>query len=631
MKLTSEKSWADLSRDRYLWAEESFAAFLQKFDAERLIQASDNASRQVSVILYGPAQVGKTSLILTLLGIRDDCFTEVNTLLRGGQALGTMSTARTYRYRMAKDDFWYFSHCDNAQIPLNNEEAVAIFAGFRQEVEQGVREFESVDVFLPRRFFDLEQQDRVQLLIRDLPGTHSTNPNEQYYVKMLASRYMASADVVLLTGKVDGLAFLKSEELDNTLLNNWHWQQHRYKIVLTRAYSNATLQDLIKQKRFDKKAMRSFLLEQINTMELGLAESISKLIYPVECGHTWLEINARNDEFAHKCRELRRDVLQDLLDSLCQASNPLTRLRTGYALPRIIEQQMAEDQRYHEMETSLLHKQLSRLQKYITLYKERVTEYSDKTVELKRKMNEALQRYANALSISFHENRNDQQEDQLFHSSATPSLDTLKSRIQNNLNNYMKQWCELIMEHQLSVEKMPEMVNLNRVLNRLNSYWFDTYFLKKTCRKDEGDIEYAVKEDVSCLNVKYRQLVTEKFSSEEKKLKKKIIKNERIEHRLMRVVDYLLGKEKQIQERLDRMSHEFDISQARDSMRLQESKNFLHVIVQAKNDRAREIEKNARNVTISRSERLAWLLMYKALINDFDYVKSLYEESCKVE
>jgi len=624
MKLTAEKSWADLIQDRYQWAEDSFTTFLQKFDAERLIQTSDKSSRQVSVILYGPAQVGKTSLILTLLGIRDDCFTAVNTLLRGGQGLGTMSTARTYRYRMAKDDFWYFSHCHNGETRLSDEEAVAVFAGFRKEVEQGVREFESVDVFLPRRFFDPEFQGSAQLLIRDLPGTHSTNANEQYYVNVLANRYLASADVVLLTGKADALTFLKPEELDNAMLNDWHWQRHRYKIVLTRAYSDATIQCLIKHRRFDKTAMRSFLLEQINTMELGLPDSISEQIYPVECGHTWLAINACNDEFSRQCREIRRDVLQDLLASLHQASNPLSRLRTGYALPHIIQQQMAEDKRYYETEKSLLYKQRSRLQEHVEMYRKQVDSNNEKKKRITRRREELLLMCDEALSKTIYEHSP-------FSRNSSPSLDTLKSRIISYFDNYAKQWNSLQADYLLPLERVPEITNLVRVLNRLNGYWFDTYFREKTRREDEAEIELSGIKDAKCLTEIFHQRIKVKFSIEERALNKKIAKNERIVLRLERIVAQLLEKVQQIQAQIDRITHEFDVSKARNSQRQQESKNFLNVIIKAKNERAREIEFNAKKTDITRSERLAWILMYKALSNDFNYVKSLDKESCKVE
>ncbi|AIA71738.1 hypothetical protein WFQ12_21665 [Yersinia enterocolitica] len=630
MKLTSEKSWADLIQERYQWAEESFVAFLQKFDAQRLIQTTDNASRQVSVILYGPAQVGKTSLILTLLGIRDDRFTELNTLLRGEQDLGTMSTARTYRYRMAKDDFWYFSHRENGTTRFNDHEAKAIFADFRLEVEQGVRDFDSVDVFLPRRFFD-QQQRSAQLLIRDLPGTHSTNTNEQYYVNLLASHYLASADVVLLTGKADALSFLKPEELNNALLNDWHWQRHRYKVVLTRAYSDATLQNRIKKERFDKKAMRTFLLQQINTMGLDLPESIGELIYPVECGHTWLAINAKDDEFARQCRDLRRDVLQDLLDSLHQASNPLSRLRTGYALPHIIEQQIAVEKGHYETEKALLRKQLLRLEDYIDMYQERVSRNSDKHQKLTEKQQALFQKRDEVLSKDFGEHPNDSHKLLQTIAYVSPSLDFLKSQISEYREMYTKRWNDLQENYQLTLERVPEMVNLEQVLARLNGYWFDTYFREKTRRIDQNEIEEACLKDANSLTTSFHERIKGKFEAEERILNKKIVKNERIERRLVRIVAQLLKKMEHTQSRLVGIKQEFDISLTRYSQRHHESKNFLNVILSAKNTRAHEIECHAKSPNISRSERLAWLLMYKALNNDFDYVKSLDEESSKVE
>ena len=617
MKLTAEKSWADLINERYRWAEESFVAFLQKFDAQRLIQATDNSSRQVSVILYGPAQVGKTSLILTLLGIRDDRFTELNTLLRGEQELGTMSTARTYRYRMAKDDFWYFSHRENGTTPFSDQEAKAIFADFRLEVEQGTRDFDSVDVFLPRRFFDRERRS-ARLLIRDLPGTHSTNTNEQYYVNVLASRYLASADVVLLTGKADALSFLKPEELNNALLNDWHWQRHRFRIVLTRAYSDGTLQNRIKKERFDKKAMRTFLLQQINTMDLNLPENIDELIYPVECGHTWQAINNRDDEFARQCRELRQDVLEDLLDSLHQASNPLSRLRTGYALPHIIEQQIAAEKKHYETETALLQTKLLRLKALLCMYQNRVNRNHENQQNLTEKR-QTLIRYRNDTLI----------EDinvAMYNAPVSPSPDELKRQICHYREIYTERWYHLLEHHHLPLEKMPEMVCLEKVSARLNSYWVDTYFRKKTRHNDQNEIEEARRKDGNTLTALFHEHIKRKFGAEERVLNKKIVKSERTGRRLVHIVAQLHKKMEHAQLRLVEIAQAFDMSLTRYSHQYHESKNFLDVILSAKNARAREIECYIKSPDISRSERLGWLLMYKALNNDFNYVKYLDEE-----
>ena len=625
MKLTSKKSWTDLHQDRYRWAEESFTAFLRKFDAERLIQTANNASKQVSVVLYGPAQVGKTSLILTLLGIRDDCFNELNTLLRGEEKLGNASTARTYRYRMAKDNFWYFSNRDHGRERLQDDEAKAFFAELREEVEQGMRNLESVDVFLPRRFFEPEVHNSTQLLIRDLPGTHAANANEQYYVNLLANRYLASADVVLLTGKADALTFLRPEELDNPLLNDWHWQRHRYKIVLTRAYSDATLKARIVQQNDDKATLQAFLLAQVNTLDLGLPDDMSELIYPVECGHTWLAITARDDEYARRCRKLRREVLQDLLTSLCQASNPLARLRTGYALPQIISQQMAAEQALFDVQVALLDKQITHLENDLEIYRQRTSSTAEKLAQLDASLREVERAREDALSQSFSLAVLD------IGYVFTPSLDMFKSKIDAYRNGFKKLWDDLLDTWELPLERVPETTNLDKVLNRLNGYWFDRYFLDKTREEDRKEIEAAQRKDVSCLTALFYQRIKFKLDADILAIKQAVTKSERTARRLTHVHSLLLNKLARTAARRAHIATAFTASVAVNTQRHQESKNFLNVILSAKNDRASEIERHVRNPAISRSERLGWLLMFKALTNDFDYVKSLRTESSHLE
>ena len=625
MKLTSKKSWTDLHQDRYRWAEESFTAFLRKFDAERLIQTANNASKQVSVVLYGPAQVGKTSLILTLLGIRDDCFNELNTLLRGEEKLGNASTARTYRYRMAKDNFWYFSNRDHGRERLQDYEAKAFFAELREEVEQGMRNLESVDVFLPRRFFDPEVHNSTQLLIRDLPGTHAANANEQYYVNLLANRYLASADVVLLTGKADALTFLRPEELDNPLLNDWHWQRHRYKIVLTRAYSDATLKARIVQQNDDKATLQAFLLAQVNTLDLGLPDDMSELIYPVECGHTWLAITARDDEYARRCRKLRREVLQDLLTSLCQASNPLARLRTGYALPQIISQQMAAEQALFDVQVALLDKQITHLENNLEIYRQRTSSTAEKLAQLDASLREVERAREDALSQSFSLEVLD------IGYVFTPSLDMFKSKIDAYRNGFKKLWDDLLDTWELPLERVPETTNLDKVLNRLNGYWFDRYFLDKTREEDRQEIEAAQRKDVNCLTALFYQRIKFKLDADILAIKQAVTKGERTARRLTHVHSLLVNKLARTAARRAHIATAFTASVAVNTQRHQESKNFLNVILSAKNDRASEIERHVRNPAISRSERLGWLLMFKALTNDFDYVKSLRTESSHLE
>lgn len=76
----------ELFKERSLWQKDAF----DRIKAS-LLTARDNAFLQYDgmqesylVVVYGPSQIGKTSLILKLIGIRDDndCFQKVSQTLR---------------------------------------------------------------------------------------------------------------------------------------------------------------------------------------------------------------------------------------------------------------------------------------------------------------------------------------------------------------------------------------------------------------------------------------------------------------------------------------------------------------------------------------------------------------------
>ena len=70
---------------------------------------SGTHSHEVRVVLYGPTQVGKTTLILRLLGLSDETTKEAQRVLRGGRGHGKSATASVTRYRLTHHDAWSWS------------------------------------------------------------------------------------------------------------------------------------------------------------------------------------------------------------------------------------------------------------------------------------------------------------------------------------------------------------------------------------------------------------------------------------------------------------------------------------------------------------------------------------------
>lgn len=88
--------WLRKFRQRNDWAQRAYDRFITEVDPE--LVGDFTRSEHITVVVYGTTQVGKTTLILDLLGIRKEVLPAVGKILRGGQQLGKSSTASPIRY-----------------------------------------------------------------------------------------------------------------------------------------------------------------------------------------------------------------------------------------------------------------------------------------------------------------------------------------------------------------------------------------------------------------------------------------------------------------------------------------------------------------------------------------------------
>ena len=71
-------------------------------------------------ILYGKSQVGKTTLILALMGIKSDSFKKVEDILRAGREKGKSSTSIAIKYGYSNDSFWYINKDRTDEVDIAN-------------------------------------------------------------------------------------------------------------------------------------------------------------------------------------------------------------------------------------------------------------------------------------------------------------------------------------------------------------------------------------------------------------------------------------------------------------------------------------------------------------------------------
>ena len=90
--------WEQRYEGRTDWAENAVAQHLEGFDPEVRDRLATR-DREATIALYGPTQVGKTTLILKMLGVSDAAALTVGEVLRGGRPAGESATATAMRYR----------------------------------------------------------------------------------------------------------------------------------------------------------------------------------------------------------------------------------------------------------------------------------------------------------------------------------------------------------------------------------------------------------------------------------------------------------------------------------------------------------------------------------------------------
>lgn len=174
------------------------------------------------VVVYGPTQVGKTTLILDLIGIKSELQKELGELLRGESKAGTSSTSCAIIYNQwDKEQFGLlFGDFERTteEVPecYNKDDfqkAIAeINSKNRDNTESKSRATQSGTVlyyYIPRSYFDDDAPDNLQIV--DLPGFGERNQKMSKKVDQMVnalSRHVAGAILVV---KSENIVKLGSE------------------------------------------------------------------------------------------------------------------------------------------------------------------------------------------------------------------------------------------------------------------------------------------------------------------------------------------------------------------------------------------------------------------------------------
>lgn len=325
--------WFERYQQRYRWAVRAYDHFVQDLAPELVDTLQRN--EQVTVAVYGATQVGKTTLILDLLGLSTLTTAEEGNVLRGGQQLGKSATAMPIRYGRSQDDSWYIA----GEGPLSADTAREKLGAFRRQVESGgICDAEVLDIRIPRRLFPQcdDSSAGIELNIIDIPGINSHSSAEQTLVTKLADRYVVVADLVLLVGKADSLGFLNESDLKIQALADWAAQPTRFRIVLTHGFSPKSLINQFKGQDLTVDQVRDMHIGQMRTHDYDFPPEFRSNLFVLELGDSVGELERTNPEYCQRIVQVTKSFRDELLGSIEKAAGPYARLHGAFQLDRVI-------------------------------------------------------------------------------------------------------------------------------------------------------------------------------------------------------------------------------------------------------------------------------------------------------
>jgi energy-coupling factor transporter ATP-binding protein EcfA2 len=333
-KLGPAARWAQLSARRLDWAFEAYDLFMKALSEEtrnRFATGGDNG--EAYVVVFGRTQVGKTTLLLDLMGVSPQEAGRVSDVLRGGRASGESATATAMEYRRSADDRWHISWDGELALDKDADMASALSA-LRLRMSAGKLKVDRpIVVWIPANSFSEEGRSGPRVRMLDLPGDNPKDKTEQQHVTAMAEKYVPNADLILLVGRADDLSFLNPDALTLPRIQDWRVIPERFRIVTTFSFTPHSLQHAVKAEtgELDAEFFRRRLRSEIETFGSKLPEELvpSRLLYPLEFGKSWSNQAHAASNLFERVDPVVRKLKQQLHADIEEAATAYARLRSA--------------------------------------------------------------------------------------------------------------------------------------------------------------------------------------------------------------------------------------------------------------------------------------------------------------
>jgi hypothetical protein len=359
---------ADLDRLRWVWSAEAVAWLRARLrGVDEALEQSDLAH----VMVLGDSQVGKTTLLLRLLGVTDpEDAAEAAVPLRAGRGRGRSATPVPIRYQWSGDpDHWYLAYDDPGDASGAHRGTAWLTSG---QLEKRLRSFRTgatgdrlrwesrarpLEIGLPDRFAGPER--RTDLRVFDLPGLHGAGAEEREAAKALLAVYAPVVDHVVFVVSADQFAEMVRDPAitENPFLFGWGDQEHRFSLVFTRAFSGDSVRRHLHAVLGKPgspgwtpdrvaAAVTEHYADQLVVSELPSVELSA--LFPVEIGESWKELLDSDPDYAEAVAPVCDELLRRLSDTVARYSGPDRRYLAASEIALRVENVVRDNARRRE-------------------------------------------------------------------------------------------------------------------------------------------------------------------------------------------------------------------------------------------------------------------------------------------
>ena len=286
--------WNQLFLEKEDWQKKTFDRIKRDLISARdnRFIRYDNSEETHLVMIYGKPQVGKTTLILNMIGLKDECFDDVYKTLRAGVPHGNSSTSTAIIYAKSINEKY---GCSLSTLNDLSSKTIEYFDSsgmirhlkkIRQQVEDnGIDSGCILFIYIPNNYF-VQDQTVNNISIMDMPGDGSRNHKEDIHVQNLLTKYIPISSVCIIACPSNEIVSLETTVLPNHL--DWKRMPHRFVIVVTRAYNNETARRFFDTKRTQRHSSFYEYIRDRYTKEVRkiLGERNQTEVYPVDVGDT---------------------------------------------------------------------------------------------------------------------------------------------------------------------------------------------------------------------------------------------------------------------------------------------------------------------------------------------------------